>query len=270
MGAPRDCNGIGALHLIDAREGALHVAERGLALHQHARLQVHSLHQPARHLDVERVRQVAPLRVAQPADALPLELEHALHLLGDLGLRLTLCLWRTVHARWRRARRGGGLPLRVGRAALPGLSRWPAAAAAPAASPPASALPGLPRLAWGALRHVVGVCAARLGLVTGVGDVGGFRLVGGGGSGRVARVRGLLVLGHAVVCSGSGALGSPRHVVAGLCVRGLSAEKPGCVRVLEPAPRCRDLLPARLPLRRRGASQPREPGNRGTVPPPET
>ena len=53
-----------------------------------ARLQVHPLHQPARHLDVERLRQVAPLRIAQPADALPLELEDALHLLGDLGLRL--------------------------------------------------------------------------------------------------------------------------------------------------------------------------------------
>ena len=89
MGAPGDRDRVGALELVDACEHPLHVPGRRLTLHEEAGLQVHPVDEPAQHLHVERLREVAALRVAEVAVPLALELEDALDLLGNLGLCLS-------------------------------------------------------------------------------------------------------------------------------------------------------------------------------------
>src|SRR3990172_4906815 len=132
---------------------------------------MHALHEPARHLHVERLGDVAAPWVAEPPLALPLELEDALDLLGRLGL------W--LHPRRRTGRRGAGpvqvtlslaLPVRGDSATRPRLCAT--AAPASAAAPP-SASSRLPRLR---LRgQLVGCPLRRAGFL------------GWCGSGRVAR-----------------------------------------------------------------------------------
>ena len=89
VGAPGDRHRVGALELVDAREDPLHVADGGLPLHEEPGLKVHAVDEPARDLDVERLRRGScASRSRRYAVPLALELEDALDLLGHLGLRL--------------------------------------------------------------------------------------------------------------------------------------------------------------------------------------
>ncbi len=158
----------------------------------------------------KRLGQVAPLRVAKVAAPLALEVQHALDLLGHLGLggraRLrALDGGGAVRGRWKP---GLAVRARRGRPAA-GLGRVAPPAPPSAPAPPAPlALPLALPLARRSLPHRLATRGGR-----GFRHFGRHRRNRGGLRGPARfRGRGLFVLAHAVVCSDRGTICRPQAV----------------------------------------------------------